>query len=920
LTGGDGVHGGVKFYRGAAAAARNYVESDRSRADDYYLAEGSGIATRYVASRTEAGASVRDAGGLDGAAYERWVAGCDVAGEAKGRLRRDDRALRFVEVVVNGPKSWSLAASLHPAVAEAYEAAQDRAVVEMVGWLAEHATTRVGPRGRQVQVPVEQIEAAVVRHYTSRAGDPHRHLHVQVNARVFAYGRWRGLHSVGVVDSIEALNGIGHAAVMCDPQFRGSLAAHGYTLAEDGEIRELAGFVGAFSQRAGQIGRHMDRFEAAWRAEHPGQEPGPRLRRSWDRRAWALARPDKVSPRDGVDLVAQWNEELHDLGYTPPTQSVGLVAVAVGRVDRDAVAELIVTRLGARRSAWNHADVRGETERLVAALGVVADAPVRSELVEDITSRAVEQSVRLLTRTDVPAHVRALTSWRVLAVEDDLERRFAVRAATPAQPVPLGATVCRQVLDDAQRAVVAAIAGHGGLVVVEGAAGSGKTTTLAAARELLEMQERRLMVVTPTRKAARVAEEQLRTPAHSAAWLAHQYGFRWDTNGAWTRLDAIPSPGARLLPGDMLLVDEAGMLDQDTASALLTIADETQARVVLLGDRHQLPAVGRGGVLDLAARWAGPEACVELDAVHRFADPDYAHLSLLMRNGQHSGGVFEALLERGEIVVHPSEVERTAALTRVEGLVIADTRDQVTTLNAAIRDYRHAHDQRPPHQAGERHCEASGEASSEPPSEPVDGNRGVVTTRRGQPIGIGDRVATRRNDRELGVANRDTWTVTGHDCHGGLLVTGRNGARRLPAAYVGEHVELAYATTVYGAQGETVDTAHFVFGESTSAAGAYVAMTRGRARNVAHLVADTTEDARRQWVEAFSRDRADLGPANAARLADDDVERYGPQAPHTSTLDPWLVVLHAAALRTPPPQPASPLSTATPQRQPGIGR
>ena len=36
------VHGGMKIYRGAAAAARNYVEADRSRADDYYLAEGVG--------------------------------------------------------------------------------------------------------------------------------------------------------------------------------------------------------------------------------------------------------------------------------------------------------------------------------------------------------------------------------------------------------------------------------------------------------------------------------------------------------------------------------------------------------------------------------------------------------------------------------------------------------------------------------------------------------------------------------------------------------------------------------------------------------------------------------------------------------------------------------------------------------------
>jgi exodeoxyribonuclease V alpha subunit len=147
---------------------------------------------------------VQRVGDLDGPAYERWVGGYDVlTGAAKGRLRDDVRALRFVEVVHNGPKSWSLAAALHPDIAAAYDAAMDRAAREVIGWVAEHATTRVGPRGRQVQVPVEMVEGAVVRHYTSRAGDPHRHLHVQINARVFARGAWRGLHSVGVVDSIE---------------------------------------------------------------------------------------------------------------------------------------------------------------------------------------------------------------------------------------------------------------------------------------------------------------------------------------------------------------------------------------------------------------------------------------------------------------------------------------------------------------------------------------------------------------------------------------------------------------------------------------------------------------------------------------------------------------------------------------------
>ena len=108
----------------------------------------------------------------------------------------------------------------------------------------------------------------------------------------------------------------------------------------------------------------------------------------------------------------------------------------------------------------------------------------------------------------------------------------------------------------------------------------------------------------------------------------------------------------------------------------------------------------------------------------------------------------------------------------------------------------------------------------------------------------------------------------------------RHGAatRHLPAAYVREHVELAYATTAYGAQGSTVPTSHVLVGEHTGAASAYVGMTRGRERNVAHLVAESIEDARRQWVEVFGRDRADLGPAHAAGRAADAIDRYGPRA------------------------------------------
>jgi exodeoxyribonuclease V alpha subunit len=896
------MHGGVKIYKGAACAARAYVEADRSRVDDYYLAEGSGLARRFAAAPGE---GVTDLGMLDGDAYEQWVAGRDpISGQARDRSRKN--AVRYAEITVNGPKTWSLAAALHPEIAAAYDAAQDRAAEQIIGWVAEHATTRVGPNGRQVQVPVEKLEAVTVRHYTSRAGDPHRHLHLQVNARVYAHGQWRALHTVGFRDSLEALNGIGHAAMMCDPDFRTALAAAGFTLhPTTGEVVELAPYVGAFSERAAQIGRNIDRYEAEWRSANPGQEPGPAVRRSWDRRAWKDARPDKIAPKDGTELTAAWNQQLADLGYRdpPPQPALPIIldAPSVGGFDRPGAVETILVRLGARRSAWNAADIRGQAEKAIAAAGLVADPTIRIELAEDLTARAVQACVPLLRHPDVPEHIRSLTSPRVLNTEAEIVARFTSRASaapTPAVLSPAAGTG----LDELQRTAVEVLAGDAKLVVVEGAAGAGKTTTLAATQTVLGEQGRRMLVVTPTLKAAQVAAREVGT-AGSVAWLVHQHGFRWDTDGRWTRVAADPAPEAVLARGDLLVVDEAAMLNQDTARALLTVADEMGARVALMGDRHQLPAVGRGGVLDLAARWAPPQAHVDLDVAHRFADPEYAAISLALRTGSPTytppaacqpvgeragepvGEVWAALWRRGQVRIYPSEAERTQALAELAAagilssgrrarqmLVMADTREQATALNGAIRD----------------RLVVAGR---------VDDTHALASD-AGERLGVGDRVATRRNDRDLGVTNRDTWTITAIGDDGSLALRGppASDLRTLPAGYAREHVELAYATTVYGAQGETTHTGHLMLGEHTTAASAYVAMTRGRHDNIAHLIAEDEADARRQWEQVFARDRADLGPTVAATQAAEDIERYGTQQ-RTRPLEEVLTDLWTAWTR-----------------------
>jgi hypothetical protein len=203
-------------------------------------------------------------------------------------------------------------------------------------------------------------------------------------------------------------------------------------------------------------------------------------------------------------------------------------------------------------------------------------------------------------------------------------------------------------------------------------------------------------------------------------------------------------------------------------------------------------------------------------------------------------------------------VERTATLAELGAagdLVLADRREQVADLNAAIRDRRRSD---------------------------RDGGH-VVTTAGGERLSVGDRVATRRIDPDLQVANRQTWTITVIGEDGRLVLRGHGRERQVPPAYAARFVELAYATTVHGAQGDTVDRAHLALSETTGAASAYVAMTRGRESNTAHLVAESVDEARQQWIDTFSRDRADLGPAHARRQAIEAIDRYGPNARRRST-------------------------------------
>jgi hypothetical protein len=134
-----------------------------------------------------------------------------------------------------------------------------------------------------------------------------------------------------------------------------------------------------------------------------------------------------VSPRDGADVTDRWVRELHDLGFRDCAPTQPQAVTRTGELDRDAAVERVLSRLGARRSGWNAADIRGEAERLIARSEVVAEAAARLELAEDLTARAIAACVPLLEQVGMPEHIRALTSQQVLKVETDITERLAAR-------------------------------------------------------------------------------------------------------------------------------------------------------------------------------------------------------------------------------------------------------------------------------------------------------------------------------------------------------------------------------------------------------------------------------------------------------------------------------------------------------------
>ena len=838
---------GIVRAAGAANMVRYLATCGHSRADEYLSEHGQATVTwRGIGADGEL--VERE---LDADQFARFMAGFDPdTGASRWAQRVDPEHVAVVDFLVNGPKEWSILAVLDPDVRAALLRGQVDAERAVLRYLWENGTVQVKQAGRVVRVPVERIEIASVQHFSSRAADPHFHRHMEISARVWAAGKWRALDTLGSRNLNVAVQAIFHREQL--RAVRPVLEGLGYQLDGNGQIRLLRPVVEAMSRRAAQMERNLARIEAEWRTEHPGKEPTARLARLWDVQAWEQQRPYKAEAGVLDDELGVWAARIgeviaeHHIRLPEPALVALDGRVSVARLDRDVLAAEIVEAQGLKRSAWSRADL--EAAAILAVEGRVQGEPAAvDEAAADVAARALALSHLLPSVAEgVPsAAVKWFTSLGVVARENELRAGLAVLA-------------------DADR-----------LSVVEGAAGAGKTSSLA---ELVAEAGPgvRTMVVAPTGAAANVAAGQVGVESATIDRFLMRYGWARNSAGGWEWAEP-KAPADALAAGARLVVDEAGMVSQDAARALVTTAITHGWQVRIQGDSFQFGAVGVGGVIEIAKQAADPERIWlndDANDVHRFRlrtgqkDDVYAAHSVALRTGADPEQAARTVMQQA--LVYASDTERLAATAAgwavrahsARGLVIAATNEQTQLLNGLIRDQLTT--------AG------------------IIGHGPVVTTApaegrwESEALSAGDVVATRVN--AVGAdghryANRERWRVHAVDRDGGVHLVSLDGARatQLDASAARQHLQLAYAVTGYGAQGLTVDEAVQLVDEGTDRPAFYVGATRGRYANQTALVADNADPdlARRQVEDILGQPGADTGWRSADLYAKADRERMG---------------------------------------------
>ncbi|GGG66043.1 TraA/ATP-dependent exoDNAse/relaxase [Kocuria dechangensis] len=789
------------------------------------------------------------------------------------------------DLVFSPAKSVSLLWALGGEEArKAVEAAHTEAIAETLSFLEREATfTRRGRNGvRQIDV-AGGLVATQFRHYDSRTGDPHLHDHVVIANKVKGVdGKWssldgRTLYRMGVAAS-ETYN----AKVVEKVCAALGVAAVPRAAGGDEPIFEIAGIdleaIHHASSRRADIAGTLKHLEAEFTQAH-GYAPSPKQKIALAQQATLQSRPAKKSARRLSELVEQWGTEYGQQVKMPVGDELleRVRAAATGlptgpdaaQINVSEHARLVVHELSQKRATWSVNHVHAQTRRHLKQAMIGRTVP------DDLVARVVNEattthSLAVTPHADVPrlpefaradgtsqfvrSDAHLYTSREVLAAEHQV-LAAAQRTVIPAVSTERFEEVLAAhtgPLSDGQVALARAFACDEKLLALGiGPAGAGKTTSLSLAADAVRATGGTVVGLAPTAAAAAVMAGDIGAQATTidAFLIAHRTG----------RTGAV-----QLHAGDVVIVDEVGMVTTPKLAELVTVAARHGAVVRAIGDDRQLGAIGSGGALRLLDAQVG---ATRLEAVHRFRAPGEAAASLALREPPAVGAdtPWAWYMENKRVVAGDTEAMVDAALRAwiadtqagKRSLLIASDNATVTELNARAQAARVA--------TGT--LGATGES---------------VVLRDGLTAHAGDVVVTRRNDRTLAlnggkdfVKNNDVWAVehVGADT-ATLRHTGHGGKITLDAEYLAAHGQLGYAATVHRAQGATVDTAHAILDAATDRAAAYVAATRGRETNqlyVALADGETRDEALATIAGAYDRNLSAHETVAAEAMRNGDV-------------------------------------------------
>ena len=760
-----------------------YEQQVAQGADDYYTGRGEVPGEWSGAGAWALGLSGRVSGGQ----FNALVAGMDPR-DPSVRLRWSvrDPEVAALDLTFSAPKSVSVLAAAGPdEVMSVLVGAHNEAVTAALAYLDDSAVmVRRGHDGTTVEAG-EGLIAAAYLHRMSRSLDPQLHTHVvAANLTRGQDGRFTALHGAPLYRAAKT------AGYLYQSHLRATISEQ--LGLEWGEVRkgaaELAGvpaeILVEFSKRRQEMLRAAELGGISLDTKAGGE-------------AAALATRDRKEY--GIDTHT-WREEVQaragELGFgreeITALLDIGRERLAGGLPEHDPSAE---PALGDGLAGPQGLTERANTfdERVV--LQEFAAAAGQGATVGEIRA----QAERFTRRPDVLATELAEFTTVDLV---DCERRLIASAVGRAQDgvgVVDARTVDRAInaagrpLTGEQAAVLRAVASSGrGVEVVEALAGTGKTYTAGVLRELYEQAGYEVLGVAPTGRAARELADLAGIPSRTLDRLLIDLDQLGDT-----------------FPERCVIVfDEAGMAATRRTARLLEEAERAGVKVVAIGDPGQLASVQAGGWLRAVGREVG---ALRMTEVMRQRDPG---------ERRALGALHDRIPERyvdwaaraGRIDTFDEPVgardaavaEWAAAVVEVgvdQAVMIARDNDARRALNTAARELR-----RDQGQLGEQRAYGSRE------------------------LAVGDRVICRRNDTLLDVDNGTRGTVRHLDEHRVVIETDSHLVRELPAQYVAEHVEHAYALTGHGMQGATVEAAIVVGAPSDFTAGwSYTALSRARA-------------------------------------------------------------------------------------------